>query len=248
MPPIIAITVGEIIDYETGKLWTPTIYGQSHTYTNAVVQAGGAPFIVPLVDDERVLRRLYEQTAGLLLSGGHDLEPAAYNSTRVHPKLITSPRRDKQEIQMVKWALADDKPILGICRGLQLLNVALGGTLYQDLKDDLPAAQDHTTNIVKKDFRHLAHQLTIEPSSELAKILGQKHIKTNTLHHQAINMLGEGLVATAHAEDGIIEAVELPGKRFVIGVQSHPEALEAETETTWRQLFQAFVRSAGPAS
>jgi putative glutamine amidotransferase len=245
MSPIIAITVGEIINYDVGELWTPTIYGQSHTYTDAIVQAGGAPFILPLVDDEDVLRALYEKTAGFMLSGGHDLEPARYNSKQTYAKLITSPRRDKQELQLLQWALADDKPVLGICRGMQLINVGLGGTLHQDIKDNLPTAHDHTSSVTKKDFRHLAHELTIEADSRLADILGQTHIKTNTLHHQAIQTLGEGLVATAHAEDGVIEAIELPGKRFVIGVQSHPEALEAKTETLWRELFKAFVDSAG---
>lgn len=244
MSPIIAITVGEIINYDTGVVWIPTIYGQSHTYTDAIVQAGGAPFLLPLVDDEAVLRALYEKTAGFLLSGGHDLEPANYKSTQRHAKLITSPQRDKQELKLLEWALADDKPVLGICRGMQLINVGLGGTLHQHIEDSLPAAQDHTTNITKKDFRHLAHELTIEADSQLAHILGHTNIKTNTLHHQAIQTLGDGVVVTAYAEDDVIEAIELPGKRFVIGVQSHPEALEAETEPLWGNLFQAFIASA----
>ncbi len=243
MAAIIAITSGEIINYEVGVVWTPTIYGQSHTYIDAIVRANGAPFVIPLVDNTEILRSLYELADGILLSGGHDLEPETYNTERTHPKLITSPRRDKQEMQMVKWALQDDKPILGICRGMQLLNVALGGTLYQDIKTDLPQAHDHTASVIKKDFRHLAHDLNLSNNSKLAKILGQPHIKTNTLHHQAICNLGRGLVVTARTEDGIIEAVELPDKQFVIGVQSHPEALEAEAEPEWGRVFEAFVKS-----
>jgi putative glutamine amidotransferase len=247
MQPVIGITVGEVISFETGKAWTPTIYGQFRTYTDAVVRAGGAPFILPLIDSETVLRRLYEQCAGLLLSGGHDLEPARYNGSSNAPsqaKVSTSPKRDKQELQLLTWALQDNKPVLGICRGMQLINVAMGGSLHQDINDDLPTAHNHTANIDKKDFHHLAHRLKVKPGSQLAKILKMSEIATNTLHHQAIKKLGDGLVATAHAEDGVIEAIEQPGKHFVIGIQSHPEALAGKTEPLWGALFTAFVRSA----
>jgi putative glutamine amidotransferase len=246
MQPVIAITVGEVINFESGKAWTPTIYGQFHTYTDAVVRAGGAPFVLPLVDDEKVLRRLYEQCDGLLLSGGHDLDLIAAENTpgaRLQVKVNTSPRRDKQEIQMLKWAVAEDKPVLGICRGMQLINVALGGTLHKHIPDDLPTARDHELSVHNKDMRHLAHQLALEPGSHLARILGTTHIVANTLHHQAVDKLGEGLIVSAHAEDGIIEGIELPDKRFVIGVQSHPEALEESIEPLWQTLFKAFIEA-----
>lgn len=242
MQPLIAITVGEII--HNSAPWAPVVYGQFHTYSDAIVRAGGAPFILPLVSDEAALRKLYEQSAGLLLSGGDDLNPDFYNSPKRSKAAHASPKRDKQEIQLLKWALEDDKPVLGICRGMQLLNVALGGSLHQDIGADLPAAYNHTLCIDRKDFNHLAHRLKIASDSRLAAILGVKRINTNTLHHQAIQKLGGGLVATAYTEDGVIEAIELPGKRFVIGVQSHPEALEAATELLWRKLFTGFVDSA----
>lgn len=244
MQPVIAITVGEVININTGEVWTPIVYGQFHTYTDAVVRAGGAPFIVPLVDDEVVLRRLYEQCDGLLLSGGHDLDQDTYNAPSPQVKINVSPRRDKQEIQLVKWALDDNKPILGICRGMQLINVALGGSLHQDIDVDLPKSRNHQASIDHKNFQHLAHQLKIKPDSQLADILGTNIVAANALHHQAISKLGNDLVATAHAEDGVIEAIELPSKSFVIGVQSHPEALEAKTEPLWRKLFKAFIGSA----
>jgi putative glutamine amidotransferase len=244
MKPVIAITVGEIINISTGKIWTPVVYGQFQTYTDAVVRAGGAPFILPLVDDESALRRLYETCDGLLLSGGHDLSQGFPKGKKSSKTFSVSPRRDKQEVQLLKWALADDKPVLGICRGMQLINVALGGQLHHDIGNDLPTAHNHQAGIDNKDFHHLAHNLDIQSGSLLARILKTDHISTNTLHHQAIEQLGEGLVATAHAEDGVIEAIELPDKKFVIGVQSHPEALESETEPLWRGLFAAFVGSA----
>lgn len=242
MQPVIAITVGEVINFESGKAWTPTIYGQFHTYTDAVVRAGGAPFILPLVDDDEVLRTLYEKCEGLLLSGGHDLDLMDEETpVSLKVKVNTSPRRDKQEIQMLKWAIEDNKPVLGICRGMQLINVGLGGTLYDHIPDALPAAQNHNQSLDKKNIHHIAHQLRLEPDSKLAKILGTTEIAANTLHHQAVNELGTGLVVTAHAEDGIVEGIELPDKRFVIGVQSHPEALEATIEPLWQALFQAFI-------
>jgi len=198
-----------------------------------------------LVDDEEVLRELYDQCDGLLLSGGHDLDVQSEDTpVKLHIKVSTSPRRDKQEIQLLKWAITDNKPVLGICRGMQLINVAMGGSLHQHIPDDLPTAHNHTLSLDKKDMRRIVHELTLEPDSQLADILGTTQIKTNALHHQAINELGRGLVITAYAEDGIIEAVEMPHKSFVIGVQSHPEALEESVEPLWRTLFEAFVKAA----
>jgi putative glutamine amidotransferase len=243
MRPVIAITVGEIINISTGKVWTPVVYGQFQTYTDAIVRAGGAPFILPLVDDEAALKRLYQQCDGLLLSGGHDLSQTSPGRPRALTSFNVSPRRDKQEVQLLKWALRDNKPVLGICRGMQLINMALGGDLHQDIDADLPEARNHQAGIHNKSFHHLAHQLDIKPESQLAKILKTGRVSANTLHHQAVSRLGDGLVATAYAEDGVIEAIELPAKKFVVGVQSHPEALEAETEPLWRALFTAFVSS-----
>ena len=134
--------------------------------------------------------------------------------------------------------------MLGICRGMQLINVALGGSLHQDIVSDLPDSHNHEVSADNKNMHHIAHKLTIDPKSLLASALSSSSVSTNALHHQAIQKLGEGLVATAHAEDGIIEAIELPSKKFVVGVQSHPEALESEAEPIWRQLFVAFVDSA----
>lgn len=243
MRPFIAITAGEVIRH--GLTWTPVVHGQSSTYINAIVHAGGVPAIVPIVDDEAVLRQLYEQCSGLLFTGGNDVDPSTYKA-KLSPKTKDpSLKRDTQELKLLTWALADNKSVLGICRGMQLLNVSLGGNLYQDIATDLPEAGNHETSVDNKDFRHMAHSLKIDPTSKLAAILGTDCINTNALHHQAVCKLGTGLVVTARAEDGIIEAIELPAKNFVVGVQSHPESLEAETELLWRRLFEAFVQSAG---
>src|SRR5665213_28090 len=252
MQPLIAITASEVIN--NGESWLPIVYGQFHTYPDAIIRAGGAPFIVPLTDDETVLRKLYDQCGGLLLSGGADLDPKTYKAARStkQPKASThplqtkvSPRRDQQEVILLKWALEDDKPVLGICRGMQLINAVLGGSLHQDIDNDVPTAHNHQVSIDQRDFQHLAHRLEINPDTRLHDILGVDSVATNTLHHQAIGRLGNGLVATAYAEDDVIGAIELPTASFVIGVQSHPEALEAGVESVWRELFRAFVNSAG---
>ncbi|HEX4774560.1 MAG TPA: gamma-glutamyl-gamma-aminobutyrate hydrolase family protein [Candidatus Saccharimonadales bacterium] len=246
MQPLIAITTDKIL--RSGDEWVPAAHGQSHTYPDAVVHAGGAPFFIPIIDNEVVLRKLYEQCHGLMLSGGGDIDPALYRAKPLPlPKKshqMLSPQRDRQELLLLKWALEDDKPVLGICRGMQLINVALGGSLYQDLATEMPEAANHELSALQKDFNHLAHTLKIDSDSKLSHILGTDAVKTNALHHQAIKQLGKGLVATAHAEDGIIEAIELPDKHFVIGVQSHPETLEMATEISWNKLFKAFVKAA----
>lgn len=249
MKPLIAITVGEFIN--GNDAWAPPVHGQSHTYFDAIIRAGGAPFVLPLTDDEEVLRHLYEHSNGVLLTGGVDLDPTVHGAScppgaicQKHDRPF-SPRRDRQEAKLLEWALEDNKPVLGICRGMQLINVALGGSLYHDISTELPAAHNHEINIHKEDFRHLSHDLDIEPGSHLAKVLGTKMVATNSLHHQAVKKLGKGLIATARTADGVVEAIEMPDKLFVIGVQSHPEALEAKIETRWRELFKAFVANAG---
>lgn len=242
MQPLIAITAGEVVNHQ--YVWAPLVHGQYKTYVDAVARAGGLPVIMPILEDTMVLRRLYERCDALLLSGGDDLNPSHYKAKVTAMTRKVCPRRDEQELLLLEWALEDDKPVFGICRGMQLINVGLGGSLHQDLNAALPDVHNHEVSIQKESIEHLAHVLKVHPDSRLASILETVAIKTNALHHQAIYELGEGLMASAHAEDGVIEAIELPGKQFVIGVQSHPEALEAEIEPIWRKLFMAFVESA----
>lgn len=243
MQPLIAITAREIIIDEPVK-WKPLVYGQWQPYIEAVVRAEGIPIIVPYINNETALRQLYEKTDGLLLCGGLDVDPNHYQAKLSPLTECGSEWCDKQELCVLKWALADKKPILGVCRGMQLINVALGGSLYQDISTDLPNAQDHQLSEHRKEFNYLAHNLKIEPGSKLAKILSTGQIKTNALHHQAVDRLGDSLIASAHSEDGVVEAIELPGSHFVVGIQSHPEALAAQTEPLWQKLFVEFVKSA----
>lgn len=239
--PLIGITAGEI--YNLKHPWAPVTQGQSYTYVMAVYAAGGTPVILPIIDDPALIDDLYPRLDGILFSGGNDVDPRLYHEPADDALESTSVIRDNYEMNLIKRALADEKPMLAICRGMQLLNVHLGGTLYQDIPSAFPDAEDHRKSSKQQDMESLAHILRIKPESKLAKTLGTTEIPTNTHHHQAVKQAGNGLAITAWAEDDIIEGVELPELPFVIGVQSHPESLVA-VEPRWMKLFEAFVDAA----
>jgi len=178
---------------------------------------------------------------GFVLSGGGDVDPALYGGHLDATVHSIDPERDAFECALIPLVLQADKPLLAICRGAQILNVALGGSLYEDIPSALPAALRHDwyPNIPRD---YLAHTVEIEPGSRLAEILGTRKLRTNSLHHQAIRQPAPGLEVVAYAEDGVIEAVELPGKRFAIGVQWHPECLP--NEPAMQRLFSEFVNVA----
>lgn len=240
--PLIGITGAEI--YNKEEPWSPVTHGQSSFYVSAIVHAGGLPVILPLLDDEKLLRELYERCDAILFAGGNDPDPQLYGEEADHTVADVSKLRDTVEVQLMRWSLDDKRPILGICRGMELLNIVRGGNLYQDIAQHLPAASNHNLSNAKKDVHHIAHNLTVQAGSKLATVLGVTTIGANTHHHQAIKKLGDGLQAVAWAEDGVIEAVEDPKQSFVIGVQSHPESLEAKTVTEWQAVFHSFVEHA----
>lgn len=222
----------------------PHIYAQNYTYAEAIIRAGGVPVLLPLTSNEAVTRALYEHCSAIVFAGGEDIDPARYGQKPVPETTSLSPLRDDFEWLLMQWALEDDKPVLGICRGMQILNMIRGGSLHLHALRDLPGVQDHYESRNRKDASFIAHTLKIDPTSKLAHILGYDTMPTNTRHHQAVKDVGEGLLATAWAEDGVIEALELPEKTFVLGIESHPEDLFAEVEPRWISLFEAFVDAA----
>ena len=244
MHAMIGITAGEHSDID--EVWGPSIYGQARTYVDAVVRAQGVPISIPLLEDEKILRELYEKLDGIVFSGGNDIDPNLYGSKPEVPLENVHRARDDQECLLLKWAFEDEKPILAICRGMQVLNVFAGGTLHQDISHCVPDTLNHRASDIHEDIEYIAHSLKIEENSRLSKILGGTEIKTNSRHHQAVNRIGHGLKPTAWSEDGIIEAVEIDGDHFVLGVQSHPEALEASTVKDWQKLFSAFIEASAP--
>ncbi len=208
-------------------------------YMQGVEQAGGLPVMLPLTDDAAALRRLADTCDGFLLTGGQDVSPALYGAAPTPQCNVTCPARDAMEAQLLDLALEQDKPVLGICRGIQFLNVHLGGTLYQDLPTEHPSAANHHQ---EHPYDAPVHGVTLVPGSPLQTLLGKDTLRVNSLHHQAIRALAPGLQAMAVSEDGLTEAVCLPGKKFVWAVQWHPEFSFKVNEDS-RKIFAAFVKS-----
>jgi putative glutamine amidotransferase len=248
MQPIIGITAGEIHDAD--HKWSPVIYGQSYTYVEAVSRSGGVPVIVPLLKDLDELRQLYNRLDGILFAGGNDVSPHLYGQEPYPTTKHVSDFRDQTELQLMKWALEDGKPMLCICRGMELLNIVQGGTLWQDVHKDIPGTLDHNHSTKLQTLIDTSHALRLKPDSQLADILGTETIGTNAHHHQAIKDLGKDIVPVAWTSDDIIEAIELDQKHntYAIGVQSHPESLAPQAEPRWRALFDSFVLACFGAS
>jgi Predicted glutamine amidotransferases len=209
------------------------------------LQAGGAPLLIPPLLDAATLRTIYERLDGVLLAGGGDIAPNHYGD-QPHERLGTiDPPRDLTELRLARWAAAEGKPLLGICRGVHLINVSFGGSLYQDIPSQIDTTIDHNLSYTHEDWTFLAHSITIAADSRLARMLGTTHLMINSLHHQAVRRVATGLRAVAWAPDGVIEALESEGPTFIIGVQCHPEALQATVDPRWQHLFAAFVQSCG---
>ena len=174
------------------------------------------------------------------------MDPATYGEARRPECGRIDPPRDRVELQLTRWALEDDKPVLGLCRGIQVVNVALGGTLYQDLAADWPQAMKHDyfpTGGFARDY--LSHDVTVTAGTRLAGILGDRAM-VNSMHHQGIRTLGRDLTASAHAPDGLIEGIETAGS-FCVGVQWHPETL-TDAHPAMARLFDEFIAAAGSAA
>jgi putative glutamine amidotransferase len=209
-------------------------------YSQAILHAGGAPLIVPSAQDENSMTRILDAADGLILSGGPDIHPRRYGEEPLAGLGEVDETLDRMEILAARLAVAKNLPVLGICRGIQVLNVALGGTLYQDIASQVPESLCH---MPKADKAVNTHTIRIEAGSRLHKLLGRREIWVNGKHHQAVKDFAPGLTAAAQAADGVVEAVELEGKRFVVGVQWHPEGTWREDASS-RKLFAAFVRAA----
>jgi putative glutamine amidotransferase len=240
--PLIGITSGEVKN--KNHSWAPLVYGQGHTYVDAVIRAGGVPVMLPLTTDLSVLASLSNRLDGLLLSGGNDIDPKLYGQKPHRSVKDISGLRDSTEVFLLQEMLAARKPVLAICRGMQLLNVACGGTLYQDIKSELNSPIDHEGSTKAADPRHIAHVLRINTDSRLFKLLQTERIDANSHHHQAVKSLGKDLRAVARTEDDVVEGIESTDDSFVFGIQAHPESLEGKTEPHWQKLFQAFVAAA----
>ncbi len=210
-------------------------------YVAALERAGAVPLPLPLLAAPEALRRLYERCEALCLPGGADVDPRHYGEEpRADLGTETQPELDAHELRLLGWALEDDLPVLAICRGMQLLTVALGGSLWQDAERQ-GAASGHDGH---DGPRHrLLHDLEVAPGSRLEAVLGAARVRVNSLHHQAVREVGPRLRVSGRSEDGLVEAVELPDRRFVVGVQCHPEEL-GDDQPWASHLFDALVKAA----
>lgn len=245
MRPIIGVTTQTLQAIDGIPPLLPHSVVMNERYYVAAAHAGAAPLLVPLLDkDLESLRAIYDVLDGVLIPGGVDMDPALFGEAP-HPKLgRTDDARDVVEMQLTRWAIEDRKPLLGLCRGLQVINVTLGGTLYQDLEDQYPDAIKHDyfpTYGFQRD--HLAHDVAVTAGSRLRDVLARDRITVNSMHHQGIKTLAPELVASAVAPDGLVEAVELPGQPFCVGVQWHPEVFDMVNPDT-RHVFSEFVAAA----
>ena len=212
-------------------------------YYQAILGSGGIPILLANVERRNVILSFLEAMDGLLVTGGPDLHPKHFNQ-RPHKKLSrTTEARDRFELQAIRTALRMRLPILAICRGHQVLNVALGGTIHQDLSCIPSKTLAHAD---PRQTGKVFHSVRIKKESRLYNIIGRTAIKVNSSHHQVIDRLGEGLRASAFAPDGLIEAIERPGSDLVLGVQWHPESIYRRKHC--KRLFDAFVREAAGRS
>ncbi len=212
---------------------------------NAISRAGSVCLYIPLIDDDGALRVLYDQLDGLLLMGGPDVHPREYGEDPLPGVTRIDPLRDRIELRITRWALEDDLPIFSVCRGMQVLNVAAGGTLYQDLPRQAPSDIAHRGVEPEKPGDRIAHAIECEADSRLAEVFGAREVGVNSGHHQAIKALAPGFRVTARAPDGVIEGIERERHRWVGGVQFHPEWI-SDQDSRMQELFTAFVRAALP--
>jgi putative glutamine amidotransferase len=211
-------------------------------YTRSILTAGGIPLIIPLELSGDNLSQLAGQLDGIMLTGGGDIDKEHFGGKR-HPRISNvEPLRDEMEIILVRLAAERKLPFLGICRGIQVINVALGGTLYTDIRDQFPGAMRHDYFSPEFPRHYIAHDVHIDANSKLAQSMDTRHASVNSMHHQGLQLIAPGLCVSAHADDGLVEGLELPDHPFGVGVQWHPECLPDSQAD--QALFRAFVTAA----
>lgn len=230
--PIIGVL--PLADVKTGYAW------MKPNYISALTAAGAVPVILPLTQDAALLEELLQACDGFLLTGGYDIDPQLYGEESLPECGAITEGLDRMEAALIPRILSADKPMLGICRGLQFLNVALGGTLWQDLPTQRPSEIHHNMDAPYDRFVHRAIQAEDSP---LLEIIPAREFGVNSAHHQAIHTLGKGLFPAAYSDDGLVEAICMPGKKFVYAVQWHPEDLYF-SDANAAALFCALVNAA----
>ena len=233
MKPIIAIVT--LYDEKLESYWMLPGYAQG------LEEAGAAPVVLPLTSDPAALERYAHTFDGFLFPGGHDLAPSLYGEEPSEKCGTVIPQRDSMEQAFFPLALATRKPLLGICRGIQLFNVMLGGDLYQDIPTQCPSGVEHHET---PPYDKVAHPVQVRRGTPLFDAVGVEEMGVNSYHHQGIRRLGQGLEVAATAPDGMVEAVYLPEHPFALAVQWHPE-FSLHSDPRSGKIFQAFVQACG---
>lgn len=237
--PLIGITTA----YRAAATDRDVPYYSSYTVVaDNVAKAGGLPVLIPVDVDDETLRAIYDRLDGVLLPGGGDIDSKHWGEALHETVYGLDPARDHAEMTLARWAVSDDRPVFGICRGHQVFNVAFGAGLIQDIPSQYTSELTHN-NFLPIPRTHHAHVVAIEPASRLAQIVGQTNaVPVNSIHHQAVREPGKGLTVSAISPDGLIEATEMPDRRFALTVQWHPEDLGEDARMF--NLFREFVHAA----
>jgi putative glutamine amidotransferase len=237
--PLIGITTGS-----GQNSYADPVFSAPKAYVKAVIRAGGVPVLIPNGFDPAALFDLLGRMQGLVFTGGADIDPIIFKG-EPHPKIYgVDPERDAQEIHMLREACGRGLPFLGICRGAQVINVALGGSLYTDIQDQLQGALRHE-NVEGEPRDRIAHTVDVTQGSILASIVIAGELPVNSLHHQGIKHIAPGLAVSATAPDGLVEAIELIGHPFGLGIQWHPEWIPDDPKM--QNIFTRFVQIAQKA-
>jgi putative glutamine amidotransferase len=243
--PVIGLTTQTLHSIDGIPPALPSSWVMNQRYFYAAMQSGAVPWMIPLIhDDMRTLREIYVRLDGILIPGGVDMNPAEYGEAKREECGNLDIARDHVELQLVRWAMEDGKPVLGLCRGMQVINVAAGGTLWQDLATQQTSLHKHDyfpTAGFSRD--HVAHEVSVHGGTLLAELLEEDTLGVNSMHHQGIKALGHGLVVSAIAPDGLIEAIEGTDDAFLVGVQWHPEVFELAHPHS-SDIFRGFIRAA----
>ncbi|MBU1636144.1 gamma-glutamyl-gamma-aminobutyrate hydrolase family protein [bacterium] len=206
-------------------------------YSLCIEKGGGLPVLIPYIKEDEGLTQFCSQLDGLLLVGGDDVDPARYDQEMLPTKYPPVPERDTFEERFLKHFLQTGKPVLGICRGIQLLNVHFGGSLIQDL----PHQMSIVHHMQEAGSSLIAHMVTVKPDSLIARLLGPEPIEVNSFHHQCVDRIGDGLKAVGYSEEGIVEVIEHESHPFCLAVQWHPERMQYDERQM--KLFSGFVEA-----
>lgn len=229
--PVIGLTGSYKPDPETPQHFL------NQSYFEAIRHFGGIPLLIPVFAQKEELQFLLNQCDGVLLTGGGDMDPALFGEGVLNDTVVIAAERDESEYRVLDHAVRHNLPIFGICRGVQVMNVYFGGTLYQDMPAQIPSDTIHR---MEKPFHRTCHKCIVKPDSPLYRLTGVSEFGVNSHHHQAVKDLASGFIAMGYCEDGIIEAICDPSEPFRWGVQWHPERIW-DIEVSSAKLFEAFI-------